>query len=125
MKRINKKILQLRIRLLQKLLAAIGITAIISSCQTKTEPQNESNADSTKTEIVQQDTITEKIVPVDTPQTKPNNPQKPPQNNPPQTLPEMNKPDRPVTKYGVPVFDKNENIQVKYGAPNTTKEHFN
>ncbi len=125
MKRLNKEITRLRIRLLQKILATIGITAIISSCSNNTAPSEETHTDTIQTEIIQKDTVQEEIVQKDTIKTKPATQAKPLPNNNQQTLPVMSKPDGPVTKYGVPVNDTSVNIQVKYGVPYSSQPEMN
>lgn len=125
MKRINKEIIRLRIRLLQKILATIGMSAIISSCVNNSPPQEETNAENLQTEVIQKDTVIEEVIPVDTVISKPASQSKPSQNNNHQPVPVMNKPDGPVTKYGVPVNDNNENMQVRYGVPYTSQPEMN
>jgi len=125
MKRINKKLIRLRIRLLQKILATIGMTAIISSCGNNSAPQEEINTDTLQTEVIQKDTVIEEAIPKDTVITKPASQIKPSQNNNQQTVPVMNNPDGPVTKYGVPVKENKENIQVRYGVPYTSQPEMN
>jgi len=125
MKRINREMIKLRIRLLQKILAVIGISALISSCGNNTSTQEEDNTDTVSSEVLLQDTVVEQVIIPDTVKSKPEPvKEKPKQNNGQQTVPPMNKPDGPVTKYGVPA-DYNDNIQVRYGVPSDVQPDLN
>lgn len=114
MKKISLKIIKLRIRLLQKILAVIGITAIISSCASGPDDSDEGGQDSViTTDVIQQDSLPPSDTIGNT--SEPVSQEPPKQNNTPPVVPDVNKPDHPMTKYGVPVDD--DDFKARYGVP--------
>jgi hypothetical protein len=113
MKKISLEIIKLRIRLLQKILAIIGITAVIASCGGNSGDAEENDTDSIVTNMVDPDTVpVQDTIPVSE---DPSGQTAPVQTNTPPGVPDMNKPDHPMTKYGVP-FDDDE-MKARYGVP--------
>jgi len=112
MKKISFKILKFRIRLLQKILAIIGITAVISSCGGNSEEAVEIENDTIVTDVLEVDSVVIKdSIPASVQPTKP---VFPPKKDTPVVVPVEIIPDLPVTMYGVPVYDQ---IETKYGIP--------
>jgi hypothetical protein len=122
MKRMNKEILKLRIKILKRILAAIGITAVVISCGNNSETNVEGdNGDSSQVDVIVSDTVPS----VDANQTEDETPPqqtqpvKPGSNTNTQNQHDIYIPDaHPATKYGVPVDFKDEDkYQAKYGVP--------
>ena len=127
MKKINKEIIKLRLRILKRILAAIGITAVVISCGNNSETNVEGdNGDSSQVDVVVSDSVptvdanqiedqnatqqTQPVKPETNTNTKPGNTQ----NQHDIYIPDAH----PVTKYGLPVdFNDDDKYQARYGVP--------